>query len=84
MAKFEMKGKDLYVNGHKVLEMWESFSGWYWYGFHKYTDMPNVWFGLVQGFEEEEGDFSEDELNSLKGQIWKVPKENWAFSGRRS
>ena len=85
----------LTIDGKKVLKMWESFSGWYWYGIedtgsYEYTDAngntqtAHSWFGFVQGFAEEWGSFDENELNSMEGKVWEVPRENWHFSGRRN
>jgi len=88
--KFENKGDDLYIDGKKVIEAWESFSGWYWFATEKMEErkLPDdtIWFGLVQGFEEEWGDFSEAELNELikVNKVWKIPKKDWSYSGRRN
>ena len=35
VAKFETKGKDLYIDGNKVLRGWESWNGWYWFATEK-------------------------------------------------
>ena len=61
----------LTIDGKKVLKMWESFSGWYWYGIedtgsYEYTDAngntqtAHSWVGFVQGFAEEWGSFDEN------------------------
>ena len=42
-----------------------------------------IWFGLVQGIEEEWGDFSQTEIQSLGALAWPIPKCNLPFSGRR-
>ena len=43
-----------------------------------------IWFGFVQGLEEEWGNFSEAELRSLgKGKVWEIPKKHLSYSGRR-
>jgi len=44
-----------------------------------------IWFGLVQGHEEEWGSFSEAEINQLiaKNRAWKIPQKNLPWSGRR-
>jgi hypothetical protein len=42
-----------------------------------------IWFGLVQGLEEEWGDFSEAEIKSLGNRAWKIPAVNLPISGRR-
>ena len=44
-----------------------------------------IWFGLVQGLEEEWGYFSQAEIESLgKYKVWQIPKINLPFSGRRN
>lgn len=80
-------GKDV-----KVIGMWESFHGWYWFATEKCEKQDSVmedgsiyygdqmYFGFVQGFEEEWGYFTESQLKRTS--IWKVPKTNWTFSGR--
>ena len=81
----------------KVIKGFESFSGWYWFAFDldhvQDSDMGNgvvipkdkIFYGLVQGFEEELGYFSEGEIMSLgKSQVWEIPKKNLPFSGRRN
>ena len=94
LAKFGSIGKDLYIDGKKVLCGWESFSGWYWFATEKaykqdslingqvYKD-DTIWFGYVQGFEEEWGYFSQAEIESLKPKTWEIPKKNLVYSGRR-
>ncbi len=44
-----------------------------------------IYFGLVQGHEEEWGDFSKAEIDSLikTGRVWEIPKKNLPYSGRR-
>ena len=94
MAEFEVKGEELYIDGNKVLRGWESFSGWYWFATEESYKQdsviegktyPNdtIYYGLVQGFEEEWGSFSKAELESLKPKIWEIPKKNLPYSGRR-
>lgn len=77
----------------KVIGMWESFHGWYWYATEKCEKQdsilgdgrvyPNdqIYFGFVQGFESEWGYFAESQLKGSSS-IWKVPKTNWPWSGR--
>ena len=71
------------ANGSKseVKEVYESFTGWYWFVTDQYADKedPQIRFGLVVGFETEWGYFSMEEIEPLmiKGQIWRVPKSNW-------
>jgi len=94
VAKFETKGKDLYIDGKKVLRGWESFSGWYWFATEKAYKQDSqidahvykndtIWFGYVQGFEDEWGYFSQAEIESLKPKTWEIPKKNLVYSGRR-
>ena len=63
----------------EVREVWESFSGWYWFvtEYHE----GNLAFGLVKGWATEWGYFDLNELRRLKTRlmVWKVPKKNWAF-----
>lgn len=94
MVKFEAKGKDLCIDGKKVLRGWESFSGWYWFATEKaykqdslidgkvYKD-DTIFYGLVQGLEEEWGYFSQAEIERLKPKTWEIPKKNLPHSGRR-
>ena len=42
-----------------------------------------IYFGFVQGLEEEWGDFSLAELESLKHKACEIPKKNLKYSGRR-
>ena len=91
---FEEKGADLYIDGKKVLRGWESFSGWYWFATEESNKQDSIidgkvykndtiWFGLVQGFEEEWGYFSQAEIESLRPKTWEIPKMNLPYSGRR-
>lgn len=43
-----------------------------------------IWFGYVQGFEEEWGCFSQAEIESLRPKTWEIPKKNLPYSGRRN
>lgn len=94
MAKFESKGNDLFIDGKKVLRGWESWNGWYWFATEKARNQlsdlgdgnpvaDTIWFGYVQGLEEEWGYFSQAELESLKPKTWEIQKENLPYSGRR-
>ena len=101
MTKFECKGKDLLIDGKKVLNGWESFNGMYWFATDKVEDRKKgsetggsiidgkevddtIWYGFVQGLEEEWGNFSQAELEEMgKYKVWKIPKKNLCFSGRR-
>ena len=94
MAKFESRGEELFIDGKKVLRGWESFTGWYWFGTEKVTEQlsdlgdgkgtpDTIWYGFVQGLEEEWGEFSQAEIESLSPKTWEIPQENLHFSGRR-
>ena len=94
MVKFEEKDGEVYIDGKKVLKAWESFSGWYWFGTERAYIQDSeiggrvyrgdqIWFGLVQGMEQEWGYFSEAELMSLRGKVWEIPQEALCYSGRR-
>jgi len=62
-----------------ILEVWESYSGWYWYitEYHQGSEA----YGVVHGFETEWGYFDLDELRELekKGMVWQVPESNWLY-----
>jgi hypothetical protein len=94
-AKFEEKDDGLYIDGKKVLRAWESFSGWYWFATEKIGTQDSdiggkvykndtIWFGFVQGFEEEWGSFSQAEIESLAPKTWEIPQKNLIYSGRRN
>jgi len=94
MTKFDAKGNDLYIDGKKVLRGWESFRGWYWFGTEQaykqdsliegkvYKD-DTIWFGYVQGLEDEWGYFSQAEIESLKPKTWEIRKKDLVYAGRR-
>ncbi len=92
--RFREKGKELFINGNRVIRTWESWSGWYWFAFEEADRQDSVidghvvkndtiYFGLVQGFEEELGYFSLAELESMKPRVWEIPKHATHYSGRR-
>ena len=94
MVKFDSEGNDLYIDGKKVLRGWESFSGWYWFAIeeaYKQDSLINgqvykddtIWFGYVQGLEDEWGYFSQAEIESLRPKTWEIPNKNLVYSGRR-
>jgi len=93
MAKFTTDGKDLFIDGKKVLKAWESFTGWYWFATEKACDQVSliegegvndtIWFGFVQGLEEEWGYFSQAEIEGLGSKAWAIPAKNLHYSGRR-
>jgi hypothetical protein len=93
MEEFQERDGKLFINGKEVLRGWESFDGWYWFATEKVQEQESlidgrwvkdtIWFGFVQGFEEEWGNFSQAELESLKPRVWEIPKANIPWSGRR-
>ena len=80
--KLKTEDGKLYVGDKEVLKGWESFSGWYWFA----TELNNdgIHFGLVQGFEDELGYFSEAELKSLGLKVWEIKKIDLPHAGRRN
>jgi len=42
-----------------------------------------IWFGLVQGFEEEWGEFSEAEIHTLGNMAWAIKPQDLPYAGRR-
>jgi hypothetical protein len=69
-----------YGKFYKIHEMFESYTGWYWFTINKnpYPDDPDIRYGYVIGFEKEWGTFSLSEINSLGNKAWPVPKSNWS------
>ena len=61
----------------RILDVWESFSGWYWFVTERHAG--KLAFGLVRGLETEWGYFSLDDLENLRkrGLVWRVAKMNW-------
>jgi hypothetical protein len=43
-----------------------------------------IWFGLVQGFEEEWGEFSEAEIRAPGHMAWPIKPQDLAGAGRRN
>lgn len=94
MAEFETRDNGLYIDGQRVLRGWESWNGWYWFGTEQnrvqdtvlagrvYENDP-IWFGLVQGFEEEWGYWSQAELETLKPKVWEIKPDDLPHAGRR-
>lgn len=92
---FYSKDGDLFIDGKKVLKAWESFSGWYWFGVEiiqkQDSDMGDgtvikddtIWFGFVQGQENEWGDFSQGEIEALAPKVWEIKKQDLPSAGRR-
>ena len=100
MREFTAKDGTLFIDGKRVLKAWESFSGWYFFGFEiaevrepgqdgagsmiDGREVPDViWFGLVQGFEEELGYFSEAELKAAAPRVWQIKPQDLPYAGRR-
>ena len=95
MVEFRSVGKSLYIDGQKVIKAWESMSGWYWFAteeaYKQDSILPDgkeiaddtIYFGLVQGFEEEWGYFSRGEIESLRPKVWEINKIDLPDSGRR-
>lgn len=73
--KFFVKSGDRKV---PVIDVYESFSGWYWFITEK--EDKNYWFGFVRGFDSEWGGVYFPELKEQidKGTVWQVPQSNWA------
>jgi hypothetical protein len=95
MAEFTAKNGALFINGVKVIKGWESFSGWYWFATEdagrqdsviggKVCENDQIWFGLVQGFEEEWGEFSESELRLMFPKVWCIKRTDLASAGKRN
>lgn len=94
MAELKSLDGRLLIDGRPVIKAWESFSGWYWFAVEKVREQVSeikgdavpdtIWFGLVQGFEEEWGDFSEAELRSMSPEVWEIPARDLPHSGRRT
>lgn len=94
MATFASKNLELFIDGKKVIRAWESFTGWYWFAVEKVQTQDSVingkvyrndtiWFGLVQGLEEEWGDFSQAEIESLTPHTWRIKRIDLPYAGRR-
>ena len=95
LEKFSTDGKDLCVYGKKVIKAWESFSGWYWFATEKDHEQAGdfgdgratpdtIWFGYVQGLDEEWGYFSEEEIRKLGNYCWRIKKCDLPYAGRRN
>ncbi len=97
MAEFTSDEKNLYIDGEKVLKGYDSFNGWYWFVtevVQKQDTILNggevakddtIYFGFVQGDDEEWGDFSKTEIDKLikVHRAWEIPTKNLPYSGRR-
>jgi len=93
MAKFTTKDDELFIDGKRVIKAWESFTGWFWFATEKAYEQKSlieeegvddtIWFGFVQGLEEEWGNFSQAEIESLAPKTWPIKKIDLPYSGRR-
>ena len=54
------------------VKFFSPYTGWTWYGV-EYSPEDKLFFGLVQGFEQEWGYFSLEELESARGAGGKLP-----------
>ena len=93
--RLETKGDCLFIGGKKVLAGWESFTGGYWFGVERTrtqksmlpsgtVENDQIWFGFVQGLEEEWGYFSQAEIESLgKYKVWRIKAIDLPHAGRR-
>jgi len=43
-----------------------------------------IWFGLVQGFDEEWGYFSQAEIERAQPMTWRIKRQDLPFAGRRA
>lgn len=82
----------LHAGTHPVIKGWESFIGWYWFAVEKVEERrvadgsvadDTIWFGLVQGHDEEWGEFSEAEIRSLGNMAWPIKPQDLPIAGRR-
>ncbi|MFC1716979.1 hypothetical protein ACFL6S_25145, partial [Candidatus Poribacteria bacterium] len=90
MAEFVSRNGKLFIDGQEVIRGFESYSGWYWFATEEshrqesviegkvYKD-DQIYFGYVQGHEDEWGNFSETELKLLKPKVWEIPKKNLPY-----
>tara|TARA_R100001463_G_scaffold32029_1_gene71996 strand:+ start:2146 stop:2409 length:264 start_codon:yes stop_codon:yes gene_type:complete len=82
------KNGKLYVGDKEVIKGYESFSGWYWFATEieeeDYGGHP-LYFGYVQGFENEWGSFWYGELEPLikQGRVWEINEVDLPHAGRR-
>jgi hypothetical protein len=42
-----------------------------------------IWFGFVQGFEQEWGYFSEAEIKGMGNMTWEIKRQDLPYAGRR-
>jgi hypothetical protein len=95
MATLETKNGKLLIDGKPVIKGWESFAGWFWFALEEAErgeydlgdgkGTPGImYFGLVQGFEEEYGYFVDAELRSMGHKVWPIKPQDLPHAGRRN
>jgi hypothetical protein len=78
----------LFAGDKEVIKGYESFSGWYWFATEltddDYMGHP-LYFGYVQGFENEWGSFWMGELQPLidSMKVWEIKPQDLPHAGRR-
>ena len=77
----ENRDGKLYAGDKEVIKGWESFGGWYWFATELNSDGNH--FGFVQGYEDEWGYFSQQELESLGNRVWEIKEIDLPYAGRR-
>jgi hypothetical protein len=88
MPELKTVNGKLEIDGRPVLKGWESFTGWFWFALEKadraFFDIDGgIWFGFIQGTEEEYGYFSEAEIKALGNMAWPIKPQDLPISGRR-
>ena len=82
------KDGKLFVRDKEVIKGYESFSGWYWFVTEieeeDYSGHP-LFYGFVQGHEDEYGSFWYGELLPLieQGKVWEIKPQDLPHAGRR-
>jgi hypothetical protein len=93
-GEFKSSSSKLYINDKKVIKGFESYSGWYWFATEisdtqdgviggKVYGNDKIYYGYVQGFENEWGYFSEADIMRAKPKVWAIPMKNLHYSGKR-
>ena len=67
------------IGGYEIEKAWESTSGWYWIATKK--ESKDIWYGFVQGFENEWGTWYVSDMESKD--ISEIPMDNWAHAFKR-
>jgi hypothetical protein len=77
----------LFAGDKEVIKGYESFSGWYWFATELVEDYEGhpLYFGYVQGFENEWGSFWMGELQPLidEMKVWEIKPQDLPHAGRR-